>query len=142
VPYVNGTFAMTTIPPLQGYGVLNLGLFYSTSFTTYPDVGGVFESGANMTVDIPATILLGLVNGLTITATNQDGSDPVVIGSVSSLIGGLSGEVAVPINTPLTLKSKLLVLTITSVLGVDLNLSGGYLTVTLNGLAGKPSNAQ
>jgi N-acetylneuraminic acid mutarotase len=140
-PYVLGNFAMDQIAPLQGLGLLNLGLLSSTNFTTFPGVGGTIESGGSLTVNVPGTIIIGLINGLTVTAENRDGTDPVVIGSVSSLLG-LSGNVNIPITTPLVLKTKVLVLTISSLLGVDLNLGNGYVTVTLNGLTGRPSNPQ
>jgi hypothetical protein len=141
-PFVNGSFAMNSIPPLQGFGLLSIGVGFNNSFTTYPDVGGVIASGGTMTISIPATILLGVINGLTVTAENQDGTDPVVIGTTGILLGGLSGNVSIPINTPLTLHNKLLVVTITSLLGLDLNFSSGFMTMTLTGLEGKPSDPQ
>ena len=39
-------------------------------------------------------------------------------------------------------KNKVLVLNISTILGVDLELGSGYLTVTLNGLDGKTMNPQ
>jgi hypothetical protein len=44
-------------------------------------VDGTIESGGSLTVNVPRTIILGLINGLTVTAENEDGSDPVVVGS-------------------------------------------------------------
>jgi hypothetical protein len=140
VPYVLGSYAMTEIPPLQGFGT-TLALFSSTNFTTFPDIGGTIEAGGNITVEIPATLLVGLINGLTVQAENLDGSDPVTIGTFNSLIG-LSGNIVVPINAPLNLKNKVLVLNISTIVGVDLELGSGYLTVTLNGLDGRTMNPQ
>jgi Kelch motif/Galactose oxidase, central domain len=141
-PYVNGNFAMDQIAPIEGLGLLNLGLLSTTNFSGYPAVSGTIESGGSVTVNIPATVILGLINGVTVSATDQDGGNAEVLGSVSSLLG-LSGEINVPINAPVRLtNNKVLVLTISSLLGVDLNLGGGYVTVTLNGLVGKPSDPQ
>jgi len=43
--------------------------------------------------------------------------------------------------TPLKIKNKVLVLTISTILGLDLNLGNALpITVTLNSLSGKPSN--
>jgi Kelch motif/Galactose oxidase, central domain len=140
VPWVLGSYAMDEIPPLQGFGT-TIALFASTNFTSFPDIGGTIESGGNITVSIPATILVGLINGLSVEAENLDGSDPVVIGTFSSLLG-LSGDIVVPINAPLSLNNKVLVLNISTILGVDLELGSGYLTVTLNGLDGKTLNPQ
>jgi hypothetical protein len=74
-------------------------------------------------------------------AENLDGSDPVTIGTFRSLLG-LSGNFVVPINAPLNLKNKVLVLNISTILGVDLELGSGYFTVKLNGLDGKTMNPQ
>lgn len=140
-PYVNGSFAMDEIAPLEGVGLLSLGLLSSTNFTTFPAVSGEIESGGSLTVNIPGTLVLGVINGLTVSSANEDGSDPVVLGSVSSLLG-LSGTVTIPITTPLRLRNKASVLNISTILGVDLNLGSGYVTVVLSGLNGKPSNPQ
>jgi hypothetical protein len=102
-------------------------------------VHGTIESGGSLTVTVPGTIIVGVINSLTITATDLDGSHPVVVGSASSLLG-LSGIVNIPITTPLKITNKVLVLSIFSLLGVDLDLGGGVVVVTLNGLDGKPNN--
>ncbi len=84
---------------------------------------------------------MGAINTVTVTAENQDGTDPVTIGSVNSLLG-LSGDVTVPITPPVVLKNKALVLSLSTLLGVDLNLSGGVVTVKIQGLDGRPSDPQ
>jgi hypothetical protein len=141
-PYVNGNLSMDQIAPIQGIGLLNLALLSTTNFSGYPAVSGTIESGGSVTVNIPATVILGLINGVTVSATDQDGGNAQVLGTVSSLLG-LSGEINVPINAPVRLtNNKVLVLSIASLLEVDLNLGGGFVTVTLNGLVGKPSNPQ
>jgi Kelch motif/Galactose oxidase, central domain len=138
-PYVNGNFAMDNQSPLSGLGLLSLAILSSTNFSTFPAVTGTIGSGGSLTVTVPGTIILGVINGLTVSATNLDGSNPVVIGSASSLLG-LSGTVNIPITTPLKITNKVLVLNISTILGLDLNLSNGVIFVTLNGLTGKPSN--
>jgi hypothetical protein len=92
-------------------------------------------------VNIPSTILVGLLNTLSVEAENTDGSDPVVIGTFNSVLG-LSGNIVVPINAPMNLKNKVLVLNISTILGLDLELGSGYFTVTLNGLDGRTSDPQ
>jgi len=105
-------------------------------------VTGTIGAGGSLTVNIPATIILGVINGVTVSAENDDGSDPVVHGSVSSLLG-LSGNVNIPITTPLALRKKVLVLNLSTILGVDLNLGfQAPVTVVLDDLDGKPSNPQ
>jgi Kelch motif len=141
-PYVEGNFAMDQIPPLEGVGILSIGLLSSTNITTFPAVTGTIGAGGSLTVNIPATIILGVINGVTVSAENDDGSDPVVLGSVSSLLG-LSGNVSIPITTPLALRKKVLVLNLSTILGVDLNLGfESPVTVVLDELDGKPSNPQ
>jgi hypothetical protein len=141
-PYVLGNYSMDEIPPLEGVGILSIGLLSSTNITTFPAVTGTIEAGGSLTVNIPATIILGVINGVTVSAENDDGSDPVVLGSVSSLVG-LSGNVNIPITTPLALKKKVLVLNLSTILGVDLNLGFEFpVTVVLDDLNGRPSNPQ
>ena len=137
-PYVNGNLSMDQIAPIQGIGLLNLALLSTTNFSGYPAVSGTIESGGSVTVNIPATVILGLINGVTVSATDQDGGNAQALGTVSSLLG-LSGGINVPVRLT---NNKVLVLSIASLLGVDLNLGGRFVTVTLNGLVGKPSNPQ
>jgi hypothetical protein len=140
-PYLDSTPEMDQIPPLNDVGLLSLGLLSTTNFTSFPAVEGTVASGGTLTVDVPGLIILGAINSITVSAANEDGSDPVVLGQVSSLLG-LGGQVNVPITTPLPLKKKVLVLSIFTLLGVDLDLSGGVVTVTVNGLVGEPNNPQ
>ncbi|MFY9985278.1 MAG: kelch repeat-containing protein [Chthoniobacterales bacterium] len=140
-PYVDGNQAMDQIPPLNTVGLLSLGLLSTTSFTSNPGISGTIAAGGSLTVDIPGTIIVGAVNTVTVTAENEDGTDPVTIGSVNSLLG-LSGVVTVPITPPVALRKKVLVLSLSTLLGVDLNLSGGVVTVNITGLDGNPSNPQ
>jgi len=138
-PTLNGDFAMDQQTPLNAVGLLNLSILGTTNFAAFPAVHGTIESGGSLTVTVPGTIIVGVINSLTITATDLDGSHPVVVGSASSLLG-LSGIVNIPITTPLKITNKVLVLSIFSLLGVDLDLGGGVVVVTLNGLDGKPNN--
>jgi hypothetical protein len=140
-PYLDGNQEMDQIPPLNSVGLLSLGLLQTTNFTSFPGIIGKVVPGGSLTVDIPGTIILGAINSVTVSAANEDGSDPVQLGSVSSLLG-LSGIVTVPITTPLALHKKVLVLSLFTLLGVDLDLSGGVVTVTIDGLDGTPSNPQ
>jgi hypothetical protein len=138
-PMVNGNFVMDGQPPLSGVGLLSLGLLSSTNFSSFPAVTGTIAAGGSMTITIPGTIILGVINGLSLTATDLDGSNPVVLGSASSLLG-LSGTITFPVSTPVKLTNKVLVLNISTLVGLDLNLSNGYVYVTLHNLNGKPSN--
>jgi hypothetical protein len=141
-PYIEGNFTMDQIPPLEGVGLLSIGVLSSSNFTTFPGVTGTIQSGGSLTVNIPATIILGVINGVTVTAENADGSDPVTVGSVSSLVG-LSGAVDVPITTPLVLKKKVLVLNLSTILGVNLNLGPeSPVTVVIDNITGRPSDPQ
>jgi hypothetical protein len=141
-PYIDGNFTMDQIPPLEGVGLLSIGVLSSSNFTTFPGVTGTIQSGGSLTVNIPATIILGVINGVTVTAENADGSDAVTVGSVSSLVG-LSGAVNVPITTPLVLKKKVLVLNLSTILGVNLNLGPeSPVTVVIDNITGRPSNPQ
>jgi Kelch motif len=138
-PYINGDFALDQTPPLSGVGLLSIALLSSVNFTSFPAVNGTIESGGSLTVTVPSTLIVGAVNGLTVSVANLDGSDAKVVGQVSSVLG-LSGTVNIPITTPLKINNKVLILNISTLVGVDLNLGGGLVTVTLNGLDGKPSN--
>jgi hypothetical protein len=140
-PYIDGNQTMDSIPPLNTVGVLSLGLLSTTNFTSFPSILGTVETGGSLTVNIPATIIVGAINTVTVIAENQDGTDPVTIGSVNSLLG-LSGQINVPITAPLVLRKKVLVLSLTTLLGVDLDLSGGVVTVEISGFDGRPSDPQ
>lgn len=138
-PYVNGNSVIDGLPPLSGVGLLSLGLLNSVNFSSFPTVTGTIEAGGSMTVTIPSTIIVGVINGVSLTATDLDGSNPVVLGGASSLLG-LSGTITFPVSSPVHFKNKVLVLNLSTLVALDLNLSNGYLYVTLHNLNGKPSN--
>jgi hypothetical protein len=140
-PYTDGNQTMDSIPPLNTVGLLSLGLLTTTNFSSFPSIVGTVETGGSLTVNIPATIIVGAINTVTVIAENADGSDPVTIGSVNSLVG-LSGQIPVPITAPLVLRKKVLVLSLFTLLGVDLDLSGGVVTIVISGFDGRPSNPQ
>lgn len=138
-PYVNGNSVMDGFYPLQGFSLLSLGVLSSTNFSSFPSIAGTIEAGGSLSVTIPSTIIVGLINGVTLTATDLDGSNPVVLGTDNSLLG-LSGTITFPVTSPLKLINKVLVLNIQTILGLDLNLGAGYMYVTLHNISGKPSN--
>ena len=140
---INGNFAMDDQVPLFG-NLLQLGLLSSTNFATFPAVTGTIAGSADaVTVFVPTTLLLGLINGATLYATDLDGGNQVTLGSTSSLIGlGLGGSFTVPISSSgVTLNKKVLVLNLSTILGLDLNLGGGAIYMQINGLTGVPSNS-
>jgi Kelch motif len=139
-PYINGTFTMDDEVPLSGE-TLGLSLLGTTDWTTFPSVTGTIQSGGTVTVNIPTTLSLGVLTTFTLYSQDFDGGSQVELGQVSQLIGlGLLDTVQIPISTPVTFNDKVLVLSISTVLGLDLNLSGGVVNMQITGLDGEPSN--
>ena len=137
-PQVNGNPAMDEQVPFGIGTILSLGLLQSVSWSTFPAVNGTVDGP--VTVTIPSTIGLGVLFSFTLTASDLDGSNPVQVGSVSSLLG-LSGTVTIPItNGSIVLKNKVLTLTATIIVGLNLNLSASPMYLVVNGLTGTPSN--
>jgi hypothetical protein len=81
-----------------------------------------------------------LLTTFTLSATDLDGGSTQVLGSTTQLIGiGLfGGTVQIPITTPLVLKNKVLVVTISDVLGLDLDLDFSRFYITITDVDGKP----
>jgi hypothetical protein len=139
-PSINGTFPMDDQLPLNGQ-VLSLGLLSTNSWTSFPAVTGTIGAGGTVTVNIPTTVLVAVLTTFTLTAEDFDGGGSQVLGQTSALIGlGLLNTVQIPISTPVKFTHKALVLTIQTVLGLDLNLSGGQVNMQVSGLTGVPSN--
>jgi hypothetical protein len=138
-PFVNGNSPMDQEPPL-GVASIQLNLLSGTSFSSFPAVNGTIEAGGTVVLNFPVTLGLGLLTTFTLSATDTDGGSPQVLGSTTQLIGiGLfGGTVQIPVSTPLVLKNKVLVLTISDVLGLDLNLDWSRFFVTITGVNGTP----
>ena len=139
LPQINGNAEMNEQIPLNGTG-LQLGLLQTTNWTAFPAINGTING--TVTVTIPTTVGLGVISSFTLYASDLDGSNPVELGSISGLLGiGLLGTVTIPLNTsPLVLNNKVLTLAASVFVGLNLNLSGGSMYMTINGLTGTPSN--
>jgi Kelch motif len=139
LPEINGNPEMDEQVPLNGT-VLQLGLLQTTNWTAFPAINGTISG--TVTVNIPTTIGLGVISSFTLYASDLDGSNSVELGSVSGLLGlGLTGTVTIPLNTsPLVLKNKVLTLSAFVLVGLNLNLSGQPMYMTINGLTGTPTN--
>jgi hypothetical protein len=103
-------------------------------------VNGTIEAGGTVVLNFPVTLGLDLLATFTLSATDLDGGSPQVLGSTTQLIGiGLLGDsVQIPISTPLTPKNKVLVVTISDLLGLDLNLDFSRFYITITGVDGTP----
>jgi len=139
-PSINSTFAMDNQVPLFG-SVLGLTILGTSNWTTFPAVTGTIGAGGTVTVNIPTTLGLGILTTFTLYSQDFDGGSSQVLGQTSALIGlGLLNTVQIPISTPVTFNHKALVLSISTVLGLDLNLSGGQINMQVSGLDGVPSD--
>jgi hypothetical protein len=137
-PLINGNSPMDAEAPL-GVGSLQLSLLSGTSFSSFPAVTGTIQAGGTVVLNFPVTLGLSLLTTFTLSATDLDGGSAQVLGSTSQLIGlGFGGTVQIPISTPLVLKNKVLVLTITDLLGLDLNLDFRRFFVTITGVSDTP----
>ena len=126
--------------PLFG-SVLGLTILGTSNWTTFPAVTGTIAAGGTVTVNIPTTLGLGILTTFTLTAEDFDGGSSQVLGQTSALIGlGLLNTVQIPISTPVSFTHKALVLSISTLLGLDLNLSGGQVNMQVSGLTGVPSD--
>jgi hypothetical protein len=138
-PFVNGNRVMDLEPPL-GVPSLQLSIASGTSWSSFPAVNGTIEAGGTVVLNFPVTLGLGLLTTFTLSGTDLDGGSPQVLGSTTQLIGlGLfGGSVQIRISTPLTLRNKVLVVTISNLLGLDLNLDFSRFYITITGVDGTP----
>jgi hypothetical protein len=137
-PLVNGNPPMDGQFPLNGSG-LQLAIVGSANWASFPAITGTIEPGGTVTVTIPSTLALGVINGATLYATDLNGGSQTKLGSTSSLLG-LRGTIKIPISTPLTLKNQVLVLNLSTLLGVNIDLSQGRIFLEITGLNGVPTN--
>ena len=139
IPYINGNPEMSEQIPLNGT-ILQLGLLQTTNWTAFPAINGTING--TVTVNVPTTLGLGVFSSFTLYASDLDGSNQVQLGTISGLLGlGLGGTVTIPLNTsPLVLKNKILTLSASVLVGLNLNLSGEPMYLTINGLTGTPTN--
>jgi hypothetical protein len=137
--FINGNRVMDLEPPL-GVASLQLSILSGTSWSSFPAVNGTIEAGGTVVLNFPITLGVDLLTTFTVTATDLDGGSSQVLGSTTQLLGvGLfGGTVQIPITTPLTLKNKVLVVTISDILGLDLNLDFSRFYVTITGVDGTP----
>ena len=138
-PFINGNRSMDLEAPLTASS-LQLSILSGTSWSSFPAVTGSIEAGGTVELSFPVTLGVDLLTTFTLTATDLDGGSPQVLGSTTQLIGiGLfGGSVQIPISTPLNLKNKVLVVTISDLLGLDLNLDFSRFSITITGVDGTP----
>ncbi|MBV8276125.1 MAG: hypothetical protein JO170_12835, partial [Verrucomicrobia bacterium] len=139
LPYINGNPEANEQIPLNGT-ILQLGLLQTTSWTAFPAINGTI-AGA-VTVNVPTTLGLGVFSSFTLYSSDLDGTNQEQLGTISGVLGlGLGGTVTIPLNTsPLVLKNKVLTLSASVLVGLNLNLSGEPMYLTINGLTGTPTN--
>ena len=137
-PVVNGTFSMDSQVPLNQTPLLELTLLSNTFWGTFPALTGTIGAGGTLTLNVPATLGLGLGIEFTVYATDLDGGSSQVLGSTFVLLA-LNGQINLPITTPLTLKNQVLVLSINPILGLNLDFAGGDMYIQLSDFDGIPS---
>jgi Kelch motif len=137
--FVNGNRVMDLEPPLTASSI-QLSILSGTSWSSFPAVNGTIEAGGTVVLNFPITLGVDLLTTFTLSATDLHGGSSQVLGSTTQLlaVGLFGGTVQIPISTPLTLKNKVLVLTISDVLGLDLNVNWSRFYVTITGVDGTP----
>jgi Kelch motif len=139
VPLINGNFGMDLEPPL-GVSSLQLSILSGQSWGGFPAVNGTIEGGGTVTLNFPVTLGLDLLTTFTLSSTDLDGGSPQTLGSVEQLLGiGLfGGSIQIPISTPVNLNNRVLVITISDLLGLDLNINFNRFYVTISNVNGTP----
>jgi hypothetical protein len=136
-PFINGARSMDADIPLT-INPLIVSLLGGATWASLPAVTGTIEAGGTAQVIIPNTLALGVLSTFTLSTTDLDGGATQVLGQTSVLLGLLGTTVNIPITTPVTLKNRVLVLTISTLLGVDVNLTFNRIYLQISGLDGKP----
>lgn len=136
-PFINGARSMDADIPLP-INPLIVSLLGGATLASLPAVTGTIEAGGTAQVIIPNTLALGVLSTFTLSTTDLDGGATQVLGQTSVLLGLGGTTVNIPITTPVALKNRVLVLTISTLLGVDVNLTFNRIYLQISGLDGKP----
>jgi hypothetical protein len=135
-PFINGSRAMDQQFPLTIDG-LSINLLKSPTWASFPALNGTLGSGGSVTVNNLPLLGLELLTTFTLSATDLDGGSVQQLGQTSVLLG-LDTSVTIPISTPLTLNNKVLVLTIATTVGLDLDLALQRLDLVVTNFTGTP----
>ena len=131
IPGTAGGFTMNQTPaPSQ---TLSLNLLSAPKWFSEPLLNGTFGAGATFKVVVTRTAGLSLATTYRLAATNPDGTGEQLLGQISRLLGGGTQIITIPVTTPLTLNNRRLKLTISSAVGLSVNLQMGnsaYLEAT------------
>jgi Kelch motif/Galactose oxidase, central domain len=138
-PFINGARSMDADIPLT-LNPLIVSLLGGATWASLPAVTGTIEASATAQVIIPNTLGVSVLTTFTLSTTDLDGGSSQVLGSTTVLIGlGLGGTtVNIPITTPVKLTNKVLTLTISTLVAVDVNLTTNKIYLEIAGLNGKP----
>ena len=138
-PFINGARSMDADIPLT-INPLIVNLLGGATWASLPAVTGTIEAGGTAQVIVPNTLALGLLTTFTLSTTDLDGGSVQQLGQTILLLGvGIGGAtVNIPITTPVALTNRVLVLTISTLLGVDVNLTFNRIYLQISGLDGKP----
>lgn len=136
-PTINGMYAMDQQTPLSLNPPITINLLSGANFALFPAVTGTIEAGGGATIFIPTAIGVNLLASFTLYTSDLDGGSTAELGSTTVILGA-SGAIGIPISTPVTLNNKVLVLRISTVLGLDINLSQSHVYLEISGLNGRP----
>jgi uncharacterized delta-60 repeat protein len=139
IPGTASGFTMNESPaPVQ---TLGLNLLNSPNWYSAPLLTGIFLPGATFKVILPRTAALGVGVTFRLAATEPNGADERLLGQTTQTLGLSLGPrtVNIRVSTPVMLNEQRLKLTISSALGLNLNLQTGSGTrLEMTGFAGTP----
>jgi uncharacterized repeat protein (TIGR01451 family) len=131
IPGTAGGFTMNQTPARSQ--TLALNLLTSPRWFSEPALNGTFRAAATFKVVITRTAGLSLATTYRLSATNADGTGEQLLGQTSKLLAGGTQTITIPVTIPITLANKRLKLTISSAVGLGINLQMGnntYLEAT------------
>jgi hypothetical protein len=133
----DGAYTMSQEPPLSNSSA-EMNFIGSRSWASFPALTGQLNAGATVTVVIPPCLGLDLLTQFQLAITDIQGGTTQVLGSTFQVLA-LGGEsVQIPISTPINLNAKVLKLTISNLLGLNLDLSQQSPALQVNGFTGEP----
>ena len=139
IPETAGGFTMNQTPGPSQTLAVNLGINAPNWFSE-PALSGTFLPGATFKLAVPRDVGLNLAITYRLEITNPDGSGARVLGETTQVLSLALGSqtITIPVSTPVTFHDQRLKLTISSVVGLNVNLKMDSTLIEATNFAGTP----
>jgi hypothetical protein len=134
---LRGSYIMNQDAPMANPQIL-WNIFGTTSWVGFPALTGQLNSGATVSLVIPAGLDFDFLTQFTVQTTDVYGNNVQLLGQTTQFAGFGGSTINIPITAPVTLKSAVLKLTVQTLFGFNFNSNQLPATLQITQFTGQP----